>query len=59
MGELIEPSYRHFPPLIIDKLIRNGYLRFSDRHKPEAVKRAWDRFRQDVSARIVDRNRPQ
>ena len=40
MGELIELSYRHFPPLVIEKLIRNGYLRFSDRHKPEAVKRA-------------------
>jgi hypothetical protein len=59
MGDLIELSYRHFPPRIIQKLIRDGYLRFSDRHKPEAVKRAWDRFKQDISARIVDRNRPQ
>jgi hypothetical protein len=59
MGDLIELSYRHFPPRIIQKLIRGGYLRFSDRHKPEAVKRAWDRFKQDISARIVDRNRPQ
>jgi hypothetical protein len=46
MGELIELSYRHFPPLIIEKLVRNGYLRFADRHKPDAVKRPWDRFRE-------------
>jgi hypothetical protein len=49
MGELIELSYRHVPPLIIEKLVRNGYLRWVDRHKPEAVKRAWDRFRENAS----------
>ena len=53
MGELIELSYRHFPPLVIEKLIRNGYLRFSDRHKPEAVKRAWNRLRQHTAAMIA------
>jgi len=52
MGHLIELSYRDFPPLIIEKLIRNGYLRFSERHKPEAVKRAWNRFREDVSRSV-------
>jgi hypothetical protein len=56
MGDLIELPYCHFSPLIIEKLIRNGYLRFSDRHKPEAVKRAWDRLRQHTAALIADRD---
>jgi hypothetical protein len=56
MGDLIELSYRHFPPRVIHKLIRAGYLRFSDRHKPEAVKRAWESLRQRVSRMIRDRD---
>jgi hypothetical protein len=54
MGDLIELSYRHFPPLLIQKLIGTGYLRFPDRHKPEAVRRAWDRFREHVSRVVRD-----
>jgi hypothetical protein len=57
MGDLIELSYRHFSPLIIQRLIRTGYLRFSDRHKPEAVKRAWDRFREHASRLVWDGDR--
>lgn len=56
MGDLIELSYRHFPPLLIQKLIRTGYLHFPDRHKPEAVKRAWDRFREHVSRIVKERD---
>jgi hypothetical protein len=58
MGDLIELSYRHFPPLIIQKLVRNGYLRWADRHKPEAVKRAWDRFREHASRLVRDGDQP-
>jgi hypothetical protein len=57
MGELIELSYRRFPSLVIQKLIRDGYLRFSDRHKPEAVARAWDLFRDHVSRLVWNNNR--
>jgi hypothetical protein len=56
MGDLVELSYRHFPPVLIQKLIRTGYLSFPDRHKPEAVKRAWDRFRGCVSSIVKDRD---
>jgi hypothetical protein len=56
MGDLIELSYRHFSPFLIQKLIRTGYLPFSDRHKPEAVKRAWDRFREHISRLVWDRD---
>jgi hypothetical protein len=58
MGDLIELSYRHFSPLIIQKLIRTGYLRFSERHKLEAVKRAWDRFREHASRMVRDGDQP-
>ena len=58
MGDLIELPYRHFSPLIIQKLIRNGYLPFSDRHKPEAVKRAWDHFREHASWLVRDGDQP-
>ena len=54
MGDLIELSYRHFSPSIIEKLIRTGYLRFQDRHRPEAVSRAWDRLREHVSILVRD-----
>jgi|HubBroStandDraft_2_1064218.scaffolds.fasta_scaffold899075_1 hypothetical protein len=56
MGDLIELSYRHFSPAMIEKLIRNGFLPFHDRHKPEAVKRARDRFREHVSRIARDRD---
>ena len=56
MGDLIELSFRHFSPLLIQKLIRTGYLSFPDRHKPEAVKRAWDRFREHISRIVRDRD---
>jgi hypothetical protein len=54
MGDLIELPYRHFSAPVIQKLIREGYLRYSDRHKPEAVKRAWDCFRERISRMIRD-----
>jgi hypothetical protein len=54
MGELIELSYRHFSRLIIQKLIRAAYLRSSERHKPEAVQRAWNRFREHASRLVRD-----
>ena len=56
MGKLIELPYRHFSPALIEKLIRTGFLPFHDRHKPEAVKRAWDRFREHVSRIVTDRH---
>jgi hypothetical protein len=58
MGELIELSYRYFSPLIIQKLIRSGYLRFSDRHKPEAAMRAWDCYRKIGSGLVSDGDQP-
>jgi hypothetical protein len=58
MGQLIELSYRYFPRLIIEKLIRNGYLRYSDHHRPEAVKRAFDRFREHAAGLVEDANQP-
>jgi hypothetical protein len=56
MGDLIELPYRHFSASVIQKLIGLGYLRFSDRHKPEAVKRAWDCFRERISRMVRDRD---
>jgi hypothetical protein len=56
MGNLIELSFRHFPPALIEKLITTGFLPFHHRHKPDAVKRAWDRFRQHVSRIVRDRD---
>jgi hypothetical protein len=47
MGELIELSYRRFPRLIIETLVRSGYLLRSERHKPGAVVCAWNCLKQD------------
>jgi len=58
MGELIDLPYRRFPRKMIDKLIRTGYLQASQRHRVEAVTRAWDRFKQHVDKLIADRHRP-
>ena len=58
MGDLIELSYRLFPRHVIDKLVRAGYLADSRRHQVDAVKIAWDRFRQDVDRLIADRRDP-
>lgn len=58
MGQLIDLSYRHFPRLIIEKLIRNGYLRWSNRHRPDAVKRAFDRFREHAAGLVENGNQP-
>ena len=52
MDELIELSYRRFPRHVIEKLVRTGFLRSSERHKPEAVAIACDRFRQHVEIPI-------
>jgi hypothetical protein len=38
-------SYRRFPRLILDTLIRAGYLLHAERHKPDAAMRAWDRLK--------------
>ena len=56
MGELIELSYRRFPRLILDTLIRAGYLLHAERHKPDAATRAWDRLRRDAAR--TPRNQP-
>ena len=56
MGDLIELPYRRFSPALIEKLIRTGFLSLSDRHRPEAVKRAWSRFREHVERIIRDRD---
>jgi hypothetical protein len=57
MGELIELSYRRFPKQIIDTLIKARYLLHTDRHKPSAVKRAWDCLRRDAT-RTSEGRRP-
>ena len=53
MGELIEFSFRTFPPQVITKLVRAGYLHHEDRHKPTAIKLAWERYWQDNPSTVV------
>jgi hypothetical protein len=53
VGDLIELSCCHFPPSLIAKLIRSGYPRLADRHKPEAVEHAWDGFGENVSRMMI------
>jgi len=52
MGDLVELSYRLFPWQLIQKLIHTGYLLPSERHKPTAVKHAWDRLMLDVEKKL-------
>ncbi len=57
MGDVIELAYQHYSRHVIEKLVRAGYLLHSQRHKPAAVKLAWDRLKRDMDRTIASRNR--
>ncbi len=52
MGDLVKLSYRLFPWQLIQKLVHTAYF---ERHKPTAVKRAWDRLMLDVKKLPLDK----
>ena len=49
MGELIELSYRCFPLTAHRHPYQGRVLAVTERHKPGAVKRAWDCLRRDAA----------
>ena len=58
MGDIIDFPYRRVPRLVVDRLVRSGYLANSNRWKTSVVVTAWERFKHDVDRIIAARSHP-